>query len=143
MTAVPTADGARTLRDLRVPALTGGLGLAAVALLHLRDPHVSGSYGSCPILRLTGLPCPGCGGLRAVNDLSRGDLVAAVSSNALVVALSLGLVASWIVWAVRRAGGQHRARLIDVSTRTALLVLPVIAVFGVVRNTPWASWLAP
>ena len=60
-------------------------GLAAATIsLHLRDPHASGSWGYCPI-SLLGLYCPGCGGLRAVNDLTHGDVIGAVSSNALLI----------------------------------------------------------
>ena len=47
----------------------------AAVLLHLRDPHEQGSYGFCPFLALTGHPCPGLRGLRAVNDLTHGDVV--------------------------------------------------------------------
>lgn len=143
MTAVAPTERTSTGRALLAPALSGGLGLTAAVVLRLRDPHDSGSYGFCPFLSLTGLPCPGCGGLRAVNDLTRGDLAAAVSSNLLAVVLVVGLALLWAVWFVRRAGGQHRARFIAISTRTAMLVLPVVAVFGVLRVTPWGSWLAP
>ncbi len=70
--------------------------LGASVLLHLRDPHRGGSWGYCPWLLLTGTYCPGCGGLRAVNDLTRGDLAAAASSNLLLVgSLPLLLVAWW------------------------------------------------
>lgn len=128
---------------LRMPLMVGALGLLAAALLYRRDPHDSGSYGFCPFLSLTGLPCPGCGGLRAVNDLTRGDVVGAVSSNALVVALVVALAVLWVVWVVRRAGGQRRAPLVSVGGATAVVVVVVIAVFGVLRTTPWGSWLAP
>ena len=60
-------------------ALVGGLGLATLAL-HLRDPHDSYSWGLCPSSVL-GLACPGCGGLRAVNDLTNLRLADAASSN--------------------------------------------------------------
>ena len=67
------------------PVLTiGGLAAATLAL-HLRDPHVSHSWGVCPLYALTGLYCPGCGGLRGVNDLSNGHVGAAASSNLLLV----------------------------------------------------------
>ena len=49
--------------------------------LHFRDPHASGSWGFCPWLALTGLYCPGCGGLRAVNDLTNGDLLGALEQQ--------------------------------------------------------------
>ena len=63
-------------------------------LLHVRDPHDSGSWGYCPWLMLTGTYCPACGGLRAVNDLTRGDVAGAASSNLVFVA-SLPLLAAW------------------------------------------------
>lgn len=132
-----------TRRALLGPAVSGAVGLAAAALLHLRDPHESGSYGFCPFLALTGWPCPGCGGLRAVNDLTRGDVVGAVSSNAIAVALVLGLAVLWVVWFARRATGHQRAAFATVSVRSAVLVGVLVAAFGVLRNTPWGSWLAP
>jgi hypothetical protein len=127
---------------LRDPALVGAIGLGAATLLHFHDPHSSGSYGYCPFLALTGKPCPGCGGLRAVNDLTRGDFVGAVSSNILAVALVATLAIAWGLWVVRRAGGRGN-RMIVLSARTGYAVLALIVVFGVVRNTPWGSWLAP
>jgi hypothetical protein len=135
-------QASRTSRGLRAPALSGALGVSCAALLAVRDPHDSGSYGFCPFLSLTGLPCPGCGGLRAVNDLTRGDLVAALSSNALAVVLVLGAVGAWIVWTARRATGRPDLR-VSVGVRTLVLVVAAVAVFGVLRTTAAGSWLAP
>ena len=36
----------------------------------------------CPLLRLTGMPCPSCGGTRASLYLLSGDPMAAVRANA-------------------------------------------------------------
>jgi Protein of unknown function (DUF2752) len=127
---------------MRDPALVGAAGLGAATLLHFHDPHSSGSYGYCPFLALTGKPCPGCGGLRAINDLTRGDFMAAISSNILAVALVATLGVAWVLWVVRSARG-GRDRMIVVSARTGYAVLGLIVVFAVVRNTPWGSWLAP
>jgi len=127
---------------LRAPLLIGAAGASAAAVVHLRDPHDAGSYGYCPFLVLTGHPCPGCGGLRAVNDLTHGDVVGAVSSNVLVVAL-LGVVGTlWLIWTIRRLRGEDRP-MIRMSERSGVLLLAVVVAFGVVRNTPWGSWLAP
>ena len=49
-------------------------GAAAMAVLRFHDPHARGSYAYCPFLYLTGHPCPLCGGLRAMNDLTRGRI---------------------------------------------------------------------
>jgi hypothetical protein len=131
-------------RRLRGPLLLAGGLLAASVVLHLRDPHQSGSYGFCPWLMLTGTYCPGCGGLRAVNDLGHGDLAAAASSNLLFVA-TLPLVA--LLWAravvdrwrgvVRPAAGQRRQL-----TWAAAFVALALG-FAVLRNLPVGSWLAP
>jgi hypothetical protein len=134
---------ASRLRDVRTPLLLGAAGWGTVALLRLRDPHAGGAYGYCPFRTLTGLPCPGCGGLRAVNDLTHGDLVAAAGSNAMAVVLVVAVAALWLVWVARRATGDSTAVLVRVSTRGALAVLAVFVAFGVLRVTPWGAWLAP
>lgn len=128
--------------SLRDPAIAGAVGLGAFALLHFHDPHESGSYGFCPFLELTGRPCPGCGGLRAVNNLTRGDVGAAVSSNLLAVVLVAVLAAAWAVWFVRRARGQG-GPMIALSTTTGLVVIAAFVVFGIVRNLPFGSWFLP
>jgi hypothetical protein len=140
---VTTGLAASRLRDVRAPLLLGAAGLGVAALLRVRDPHVSGSYGFCPFRSLTGLPCPGCGGLRAVNDLARGDVVTALSSNAMAVLLSAAAVTLWSAWVVRRVCGDSDAGLVRVSTGRALAVLALFAAFGALRLTPWGSWLAP
>jgi hypothetical protein len=127
---------------LLAPALTvGGLGLATLAL-HLRDPHQHGSWGICPSAAM-GVWCPGCGGLRAVNDLTHGHLLEAASSNlAFMVALPFVLLGLGI-WIV----GRWRGTTIDVPQRAVNLVcvaaLAALAVFTVLRNLPAGSWLAP
>ncbi len=138
-TAAVERTRSRLLRD---PALVGIAGASAATLLHFRDPHGSGSYGFCPFLELTGRPCPGCGGLRAVNDLTRGDVAGAMGSNVLAVALVAMLAVAWAAWVVRRARG-HDGPLLVVSDRSLAILLVVALVFGVVRNTPWGAGLAP
>jgi hypothetical protein len=127
---------------LRDPLLIGGAGLATLALLHVRDPHDKGSYGYCPFLALTGHPCPGCGGLRAMNNLTDGDFIGAVSSNVMAVVLLAMLFGAWLVWIARRWRG-HNVPLPGLTAPVVVWVALAFAVFGVVRNTPWGAWLAP
>jgi len=78
------------------------VGAAGVAArLALVDPAEPGHYPGCPILAVTGMYCPGCGGLRALHDLTHGDLVAALSSNLVVTSAVPMLFVLWICW-VRR-----------------------------------------
>lgn len=130
-------------RIRRVAPLLIGAGVVASATvaLHLRDPHVSGSWGFCPWLLLTGTYCPGCGGLRAVNDLTELRLADAASSNLLFV-LALPFVALiWgreLQWAWR---GERRPWLRP--TVFSAIVTVLIVGFWVVRNLPGAEWLTP
>lgn len=114
---------------------------AATLALHLRDPHADGSWGVCPSAAL-GLWCPGCGGLRAVNDLSDLNVGAAASSN-LLFFCALPLIA--YVFA-RWSLGRWTARAWTVSDRSlngaAVGLAAVMVVFTVLRNLP-GSWLAP
>ncbi|HEY9564022.1 MAG TPA: DUF2752 domain-containing protein [Nocardioides sp.] len=119
--------------------LAAAAGLATVAL-HVRDPHVEGSWGQCPLNYVTGWDCPGCGGLRAVNHLTNLDLAGAASSNLLFVVSIPVLVALWFVW-MRRAWRANTAPM-QLSTPVTVMVLIVIAVFAVARNTGWGAWLA-
>jgi hypothetical protein len=122
--------------------LAGGL-LAASVALHLRDPHDPGSWGVCPLRALTGLACPGCGGLRAVNDLTNGDVVAAASSNLLFVA-SLPLLAwLWLRSVAHRWQGAVRPWPPAAVRAAATGAVVLVALFGVLRNLPGLGWLLP
>ena len=145
MTAtLPVRHETRTRwQRLQGPTLLAGGVLGASLLLHLRDPHQGGSYAYCPWLLLTGTYCPGCGGLRAVNDLTHGDLAAAASSNLLFVA-SLPVLVLWWASTVR---DRWQGRVRQVAARRhgmlAVAFLTVALVFAVVRNLPFGAWLAP
>ena len=142
--ALPGRHETRTrVQRLQGPTLLAGGVLAASLLLHLRDPHQGGSYAYCPWLLLTGTYCPGCGGLRAVNDLTDGDLAAAASSNLIFVA-SLPVLVLWWASTVR---DRWQGRVRQVAARRhgmlALAFLVVALAFAVVRNQPSGAWLAP
>ncbi len=111
-------------------------GLAAgAAILFLFDPAQCPIYPVCPFHRLTGLDCTGCGTLRALHQLTHGNLAAAWRFNPLAVALlpagcCLGLrELAWQVFGKKWPG---------VVTRPffgwALVVITVV--FGIVRNLP-------
>ncbi|MCL8027560.1 DUF2752 domain-containing protein [Nocardioides bruguierae] len=132
---------------LAAPLLTIGTLGAATLALHVRDPHAQGSWGICPSAAL-GFWCPGCGGLRAVNDLTHGDVAAAFSSNALAVSLMPLAVLGLLLWV--RSSWQGRRDpatvLIERGGRPLVVVgVVVIVAFTLLRNLPVAPglWLAP
>jgi hypothetical protein len=140
----PPAPRAETrARRMLGPALgIGGLAAATLAL-HFRDPHAHASWGLCPLYALTGIYCPGCGGLRAVNDLGNGDILGAASSN-LLFFVSIPLIVFMLGrWVHDRWYGIERGRTWLSSRSFMYAALGVTAVFTVLRNTPAGAWLAP
>ncbi|MFJ7961176.1 DUF2752 domain-containing protein [Streptomyces sp. NPDC096319] len=138
----PPPPPARPLaRRLFVPVATLAGVAAAFAYVGTVDPNEPGHYPVCPLLRFTGLYCPGCGGLRSAHAFVHGDLPAALGANALAV-VGYGIFAVVIVvWLVRAAR--------DVPMRLAVSpvlwwgVGAVLALFTLVRNLPFGSALAP
>ncbi len=91
----------------------------------------------CPLHAMTGLWCPLCGSTRAGYALLHGHLAVAVQDNVLFVAALPVLLLLWF----RRAAAGGTGRLVP-----SWLVWSALAVavgFGVLRNLPAGSWLAP
>ncbi|WP_042383716.1 DUF2752 domain-containing protein [Streptacidiphilus melanogenes] len=146
MTAAPgsrdavSAPGATA--SARVPLGLLGLGAAATAYVGAVDPNRPGHYLTCPFLALTGWWCPGCGGLRAVHALTRGDLGAALHDNVLVVALCGFTAGFWGLWALRALRGRPRPAL-RLGRPWLLAAAVLVLAFTLVRNLPTGAFLAP
>ncbi|MFJ9296076.1 DUF2752 domain-containing protein [Streptomyces asoensis] len=126
---------------LAVPAGILAAVVAAFAYVGTVDPNEPGHYPVCPLLRLTGLYCPGCGGLRSAHAFVHGDLVTALHDNAPAVAAYLGFAVLWTVWVVRAARGRP-VRLEPGAVRLWALGA-FLLVFTVVRNLPFGDRLHP
>ncbi|WP_326752146.1 DUF2752 domain-containing protein [Streptomyces hirsutus] len=105
------------------------------------DPNEPGHYPACPLLRLTGLYCPGCGGLRSAHAVAHGDLLAALQANAPAVLGYAAFAVLWTVWVVRAVRGKP----LRIDPRPVLLwsLGAFVLVFTVVRNLPFGGWLHP
>lgn len=137
--AWPVARAART--RLVAPLLVGAPLLAATGYVAAVDPAKPGHYPACPILLGTGLFCPGCGGLRALHDLTHGDVLAALGHNAYGVLFVLAGALLWLSWFVSRLRRRPvQQRLVLIVSVTMLVLAPA---FMVVRNLPFGQLLAP
>lgn len=132
------------LDRVRGPLVTIGALSATTLALHLRDPHQHGAWGFCPLYATTGIYCPGCGGLRAVNDLTDGHVGAALSSNVLV-AVGVPIATVWLaVWLLARWRGTAVPTLPTGARKALTWAGALLAlVFTIARNTPAGAWLAP
>ncbi|MGA4562912.1 DUF2752 domain-containing protein [Uniformispora flossi] len=114
---------------------------AATTYVGLVDPNRPGHYPVCPLLRFTGLYCPGCGGLRCVHALAHADIPAALGFNAFAVAMLPVVAVVWLRWAVRTVRGLPRTSVAD--PRLVRALVAGIILFAVVRNLPFGAFLAP
>ncbi|MFE0381872.1 DUF2752 domain-containing protein [Streptomyces inhibens] len=128
----------------RLAAPLGALAATAAAFAYVGavDPNEPGHYPVCPLLHLTGLYCPACGGLRSAHDLAHGDPAAALGANALAVAAYAACAVFWLLWLGRAARGHRtagpRPRAVHWWALGGLLLA-----FTVVRNLPFGGGLIP
>ncbi|MFJ4683380.1 DUF2752 domain-containing protein [Streptomyces sp. NPDC088789] len=127
----------------RLAAPVGVLAGAAAAFAYVGavDPNEPGHYPACPLLRYTGVYCPGCGGLRSAHAVVHGDLAAAFQTNAVAVAGYAVFAVVWAVWVVRAARG--RPATLDPHPAWLWSAGAALLVFTVVRNLPFGGWLHP
>ncbi|GHI96260.1 MULTISPECIES: DUF2752 domain-containing protein [Streptomyces] len=138
-TGTPLFRGAAV--RLAVPAAVLAAVAGAFTYVGSVDPYEPGHYPVCPLLRFTGVYCPGCGGLRSAHAFVHGDLAGALHANAPAVLAYLGFAVLWVLWAVRAARG--RPVRVDLGPVHLWTLGTLMLVFTVVRNLPFGGWLLP
>ncbi|MFG2140610.1 DUF2752 domain-containing protein [Streptomyces sp. NPDC048650] len=129
-------------RRLAAPLGTVTALAAAFAAVGAVDPNEAGHYPVCPLLHLTGIYCPACGGLRSAHAVALGDLGAALTANAVAVAAYAAVAAFCARWLVRAARGRPTA---GPRPRPAhwWALGGLLLVFTAVRNLPFGAGLVP
>ncbi|WSK71282.1 DUF2752 domain-containing protein [Streptomyces sp. NBC_01276] len=138
----PSPAAVPRVRRAVAPVLTLAGAVAAFAYVGTVDPNEPGHYPVCPLLRLTGILCPGCGGLRSAHAFAQGDLAAALGANAVAVAGYFVFAGFLALWLVRAFGGRPAPRI---ALRPAYWwgIGALVLLFSIVRNLPFGSALAP
>ncbi len=113
------------------------VGIAVDAAVDPTRTHVP----LCPLHAMTGLDCPLCGSLRAVDELVRGHWATAVRDNLLLVAALPVVFGLWLAWVARAGDRGATPRRWPTAVRIGVVVL--VTGFAVVRNLPFATWLRP
>jgi hypothetical protein len=125
--------GVLTVRRVSPAALAG---LVAVGTLTVVNPNTT-HLPLCPLHAMTGLWCPLCGSTRAGYALLHGQFGTALADNALFV---LALPVLGLLWLRRRVDGDAG----PLAPRWLAWTGVVVGLaFGVLRNLPAGSWLAP
>lgn len=113
------------LRDRRLALAVFGFGALNVALFVLHLPT-----WQCPLLRTTGVPCPGCGLTRAIALLLRGQWRASLTMHAFAPMFVFGL--AMIGFAALLPSPRRQAFVSwiqKIEQRTAFTTLLVVALF--------------
>ncbi len=117
------------------------LAAAGIALLIAFDPRNTGVFPTCPFLSLTGCYCPGCGTLRALHALLRGDVGGAIGYNVLAVLALPFIVYSYTTGAMR-AFGMRPPPPAFVHPGLIWALLGAIIAYWALRNVPVAPLTA-
>jgi hypothetical protein len=115
--------------------------VTALALFFF-DPEKVSIFPACQFHALTGLDCPGCGGLRAVNRLLHGHLGEAFRLNPMLFVLG-PLIAGWLGWYFHQRR-KHPGRDVGLPKGAVYAVVAGIILFGILRNLlPWLRGVSP
>lgn len=108
---------------------------SVLAFLYLFNPSTSTLYPTCPFLWFTGCYCPGCGSLRAVHQLTRGHLAAALGLNPLMV-LSVPFLGYSLASQAARAITGRPLRTFFIRPVFIWTFLGLVLAFWALRNVP-------
>jgi hypothetical protein len=118
-------------------AAAGGvfaMGAGAAAVWYF-DPSQTNFFPVCPLYKLTGFACPGCGMTRGFHALAHGDIATALHFNALIPLFALLFLffgISLVLYAFRGRG--LRVEILRPQILWGLFSL--LIVFGLARNLP-------
>jgi len=115
-----------------ITVLLLGFGMV-LGVLFFFAPDQYSFYPRCLLHSLTGLQCPGCGGLRATHRLLHGDIAGAFRFNPLFVLLLPVFLALGGAYVVNRLTGQDCLPVFR-QPFWLWLLLAAVVIFGIGRN---------
>jgi hypothetical protein len=123
--------------------LAVAVALFAIGIAYYSAVKKLGGGIPCPIYTITGKFCPGCGITRMFVSLFSGDILSAVSYNALVMLLLPLGVFFTVRWSAEYVKHGKLGKLKLAEKIIIIAVIALIIVFAVLRNTEAFAYLAP
>lgn len=133
MVAAPAMTRVRALLAPAAVAVGAGAACAVVAWANPTDP--GNPLPPCPTKAVLGINCPGCGSLRMIYSLLRGDVGAAVHYNVVALVTLPLFVMAFVTW----TAGRWRGRTVRSWQHWRWAPTVAIVVLGawfVIRNIP-------
>jgi len=119
------------LRDRKFAMVVAGTAGAQIALVSLNLPG-----WDCPIFRVTGIPCPGCGLTRAVILLLKGDVQASLHFHAFAPILVLTALALILTLLLPRSITQpaiSRVEMLEQKTGFTVIIIVGLILYWLAR----------
>ena len=118
--------------------------IAACLLLFYFNPTQYAFYPRCTLYTLTGIYCPGCGCLRAIHQLSHGQVLSALHDNLLLVAglILLGVDGAQFLYRRMNSGSAQLWVMRPMVIKCGIAVIILFAVLRNIHASPF-NWLAP
>jgi hypothetical protein len=129
----------QTLRGAQERIFAGAAVLAmgaAAGIVWLVNPSNVSFLPVCPLFKLTGLACPGCGLTRGFHALMHGDFLTAMQFNALIPVWALVFGYLFLSLALFALRGRALPLRSPGPVVLGLIVAGLLA-FGIVRNLPY------
>ena len=120
-----------------------GLALPAGAALVLVYMRLGGVGMKCPVYELTGLYCPGCGSGRAVYSALHGRFAESFRCNPALYLLGIPMLYVAVHEYARLVFPRLKLRPIYISRGASVALALAPLIWGIVRNLPACSFLAP
>lgn len=108
-------------------------------ILYLLISNHFNFYIPCPIKKITGLYCPGCGITRMLLSLLKLDFYKAFRYNPLVfISLPIGIYL-YIDYIIRKNKSLYK----KIPQKAWYIIIVIFIVYGILRNIPSFDFLAP
>lgn len=113
----------------------GYLSAIGAAVLVVQN-HQRIPFPLCPFKLLTGLPCPGCGGIRAANALLHGNILGAIYTNPLSCVVILCIAILPLLYLYDNIAGKHLTRSLLMRTwnRWTTLTFAIVIISNWIWN---------